>query len=277
MVAAPALDLVTPIVRSVASSLSRALDALTDPGRREVLEQLAAGPRTAAQLAIELAAPGPVLAEWLETLRGAGLVAEDCSHASTTYQVSSKGVEELRDYLERIANLPSAEVKGLPVNRHLAEIIQLDARFLVRRVVQMHCDQVRAFQLFTLGMGTWWPLGRRHFSEVSAVTVILEPGMGGRWFERGDDGSESPWGTVLVWEPPRRVVLNWRVGSDWRYDPGLRTEVEVSFIAEGLNSCEVQLEHRSLEQVGPQAARLQATFDAEDGWTELLQRFSEVG
>jgi len=273
----PAPNRLSPIVRAVASSLTLALDALTDPGRREVLEQLAAGPRTAAQLATELAAPGPVLAEWLETLRGAGLVAEDCSRASTIYQVSSKGVEELRDYLERIANLPSAEVKGLPVNRHLAEIIELDARFLVHRIVPVHCDQVRAFQLFTLGMGTWWPLGRRHFSEVPAVTVILEPGMGGRWFERGDDGSESPWGTVLVWEPPRRVVLNWRVGPDWRYDPGLRSEVEVTFIPEGLDSCEVQLEHRSLEQVGQQAARLQATFDAEDGWTELLQRFSEVG
>lgn len=261
----------------MASSLSRALDALTDPGRREVLEQLAAGPRTAAQLAIELAAPEPVLTEWLETLRVAGLVAEDCRGARTIYQVSSKGVEELRDYLERIANLPSAEVKGLPVNRHLAEIIELDARFLVRRAVDVHCDQVRAFQLFTLGMGNWWPLGRRHFSEVAAVTVILEPGIGGRWFERGDDGSESPWGTVLVWEPPRRVVLNWRVGPDWRYDPALRTEVEVTFIPEGLSSCQVQLEHRSLEQVGPQAARLQATFAAKDGWTELLQRFSEVG
>lgn len=272
-----ALDLGCSIVSAVASTLSRALDALTDPGRREVLEVLAAGPRTAAQLATELAAPGPVLTMWLETLRGAGLVAEDCTEASTTYQVNSKGVEELRDYLERVANLPSAEVKGLPVKRRLADIIELDARFLVRREVQMHCDQARAFQIFTAGMGTWWPLGRHHFSEVPAVTVILEPGLGGRWFERGDDGSESPWGAVLVWEPPRRVVLNWRVGADWRYDPALRTEVEVIFIPEDHSSSRVHIEHRSLEQVGPRAAGLQATFDAEDGWTELLRRFSEVG
>jgi len=276
-VAIPALDPRWRIVTAVASSLSRALDALTDPGRREVLEQLAAGPRTAAQLARELAAPGPVLSEWLVTLSGAGLVAEDCSGASIRYQVSTKGVEELRDFLERIANLPRAEVKGQPVQRHLAEVIELNARFLVRREVDMHCDQLRAFQLFTLGMGTWWPLGRRHFSEVSAVTVIVEPGIGGRWFERGDDGSESPWGTVLVWEPPRRVVLNWGVGPDWRYHPALGTEVEVNFIAEGVSSCRVQLEHRGLEQVGLEAARLQATFAAEDGWTELLRRFSEVG
>lgn len=260
----------------MASSLSRALDALIDPGRREVLEQLAAGPRTAAQLASELAAPGPILTEWLVTLSGAGLVAEDCSGARIRYHVSSKGVEELRDYLERIANLPKAEVKGQPVKRHLADVIELGARFLVRRTVDMHCDQLRAFQLFTIGMGTWWPLGRRHFGEVSAVTVIVEPGVGGRWFERGDDGSESPWGKVQVWDPPRRVVLDWMVGPDWRHHPDLRTEVEVTFIPEDLSTCRVELEHRGLDQVGPQAARLQATFAAEDGWTELLQRFSEA-
>jgi hypothetical protein len=72
------------------------------------------------------------------------------------------------------------------------------------------------------------------------------------------------------------VVLNWGAGPDWRYHPALGTEVEVNFISEGVSSCRVQLEHRSLEQVGPQAARLQATFGAEDGWTELLRRFSEV-
>ncbi|MGH7698772.1 MAG: ArsR/SmtB family transcription factor, partial [Candidatus Dormibacteria bacterium] len=60
----------------MASALTRALDALTDPGRREVLENLARGPCTVAELALRLAAPASVLHQWLGALREAGLVAE---------------------------------------------------------------------------------------------------------------------------------------------------------------------------------------------------------
>lgn len=264
------------IVSAMASTLSRAIDALTDPGRREVLELLAEGPRTAAQLATQLAAPAPVLSDWLETLTGAGLVASDRSTPLPTYQVNSKGVEELRDYLERIANLPSAEVSGVPVSRQAPDSMDPGAHFSVHREVRLHHGQAQTFQLFTEGMGSWWPLGRRHFSSVPAVTVVVEPRTGGRWFERGDDGSESPWGETLVWEPPRRVVLSWRVGAGWQYDPEVRTEVEVTFEAEGPDACRVQLEHRCLDQLGVNAASLQATFAGDDGWTELLRRFTEL-
>ena len=262
------------IVSAVSSTLSRAIDALTDPGRREVLEQLIQGPRTAAQLATQLAAPAPVLSEWLETLRGAGLVAEDRSSPLPTYQVNSKGVEELRGYLERIANLPSAEISGVPVGRRSPQPLDPETHFLVRREIQLHRSQDEAFQLFTAGMGDWWPLGRCHFGQVAPVTVVLEPRTGGRWYERGEDGSESPWGETLVFEPSRRVVMSWRVDPDWHYDPAVRTEVEVTFVPDGPAACRVQLEHRSLEQLGADAARLQATFDAEDGWTELLRHFA---
>lgn len=263
-----------PIISAVSSTLSRAIDALTDPGRREVLEQLGDGPRTAAQLATELAAPGPVLAEWLRTLQGAGLVAEDRTNPLPTYTVNSKGVEELRDYLERIANLPSAEISGIPVERRQG--VDPDTHFLVRREVQIHRSQDQAFRLFTAGMGDWWPLGRCHFGLAPAVTIVMEPKAGGRWYERGDDGSEAPWGETLVFEPSRRVVLGWRVDSDWTYDPAVRSEIEVNFVAQGPSDCLIRLEHRSLEQMGPDAARLQRTFDSEDGWSDLLRRYVEA-
>ncbi|HEY6537519.1 MAG TPA: SRPBCC domain-containing protein [Candidatus Dormibacteraeota bacterium] len=257
------------------SSLSLAIDALTDPGRREVLEQLGEGPRSAAELASRLAAPVPVLAQWLATLQVAGLVAEDRSRPQPLYQVNSKGVEELRDYLERIANLPHAEISGVPVGRHAAPT-DPGARFLVRREISMAIDPERAFRLFTDRMGEWWPLGRCHFGAAPPVTVVMEPRAGGRWYERGDDGSESPWGETLVFEPGRRVVLSWQVGPDLRYDPSVRTEVEVRFAPDSAKGCRVQLEHRCLDQLGDEAKRLQATFDAPGGWTDLLYRFVEA-
>ncbi|HUY57460.1 MAG TPA: SRPBCC domain-containing protein [Candidatus Micrarchaeaceae archaeon] len=260
----------------MSSNLSRAIEALTDPGRRELLEQLGAGPKTAAQLIDELAAPGPVLVDRLETLEGAGLVAEDHTSPLITYQVNSKGVEELRDYLERIANVPRGEISGVPVDRVQPVEADPDARFLVHREIELHRSVEAAFQLFTTGMGEWWPLGRRHFGESPAVTIVMEPTAGGRWYERDDDGSESPWGETLVFEAPHRVVLGWAVNSEWRYDPTVRSEIEVTFAAQGPEDCSIRLEHRSLEQMGEEAARLQATFDSAGGWPDLLHRFVEA-
>ena len=61
----------------------------------------------------------------------------------------------------------------------------------------------------------------------------MEPRVGGRWYERGDDGSTCDWGSVLAWEPQSRLVLSWDITADWQYDPELKTEIEVRFIAEG--------------------------------------------
>ncbi|MGH7759534.1 MAG: SRPBCC domain-containing protein [Candidatus Dormibacteria bacterium] len=253
----------------MASALSRALDALTDPGRREVLENLAAGPRSVAELSTRLAAPGPVLDQWLGTLREAGLVAEVPGSASASYQIDLHGVEELRDYLERLANLPSAEISGVPVERPQPEDV-------VRGTVGVHQVQEQAFQLFTTGMGSWWPLGRCHLGRTPAVTVVLEPRVGGRWYERGDDGSITPWGEVMIWEEPERIVLTWRLSADWSYSPWVRTEVEVRFIPEGPFGCRVEVEHGDLAQVGAEANRLQGVLGGSEGWSAILRRFADA-
>src|ERR1700757_1383921 len=96
-------------------------------------------------------------------------------------------------------------------------------------------------------MGAWWPLASYKIGKATAVDAVIEPRVGGRWYERGHDGSVCQWGSVLVWEPPARLVLTWDVSADWVYDPSLGTEIEVRFV-EHTEGTRVELEHRKLDR-----------------------------
>ena len=82
--------------------------------------------------------------------------------------------------------------------------------------------------MFTNNVIKWWPptytIGASPMKE-----VIMEARAGGRWFEIGEDGSQCQWGDMLEWNPPGRLLLAWRIGMDWQFDPELLTEVEVTF------------------------------------------------
>ena len=106
--------------------------------------------------------------------------------------------------------------------------------------------------------------------------VVIEPRAGGRWYERGQDGSECDWGVVLAWEPPERLLLGWQLDAEFRHNPAAATEVELRFIAESPAVTRVELEHRGLERLGEQAEVLRGKIDAPGGWTGLLERYREA-
>jgi hypothetical protein len=149
----------------------------------------------------------------------------------------------------------------------------------VRKSVTVEADQSRAFDVFTARHGAWWP-STYHIGESVFESAVIEPFAGGRWFERGVDGSECDWGQVLVWEPPRRLVLAWQITAEWRFDPGLVTEIEVRFEPLGVNRTRVDLEHRHLERFGTRAVEMRAIFDsggvpgAPQGWAGILRTFA---
>ncbi len=146
----------------------------------------------------------------------------------------------------------------------------------VRKALTVEAPQERAFAVFSELMGSWWPLEGKSIGSAKAQTAILEPRAGGRWFERGVDGSECDWGRVVAYEPPSRLVLNWQISADWRYDPAINTEVEVRFVAEGEARTRVELEHRGLVQAyGDHAEQVYAIFDSSDGWGDILDRYAK--
>jgi uncharacterized protein YndB with AHSA1/START domain len=144
----------------------------------------------------------------------------------------------------------------------------------VRKVSMVAAPPVVAWRVFTERMGTWWPLAVYKIGKVNAVDAVIEPRVGGRWYECGDDGSTCDWGSVLVWEPPSRLVLSWDVSADWQYDPELKTEIEIRFIAVGEDGTRVELEHRKLDRYGARRDEMRRIFDTEGDWGRLLAMFA---
>ena len=145
----------------------------------------------------------------------------------------------------------------------------------VHRSVSVPLSPDRAFDLFTAGMTEFWP--KEHSIGSSAIAqVVIEPRVGGRWYERGVDGTECDWGRVGHWQPPNKVVLLWQIGAKWQFDPDLETEVEVTFTEESAGRTLVDLRHRHLERYGDQAGTMYAVFDSPEGWAGTLTRFTEA-
>ena len=143
----------------------------------------------------------------------------------------------------------------------------------VRKSVRVNAAPARAFEIFTTGMKRWW-LPSHSINKSPIADIVVEPLVGGRWFERGQDGSECQWGKVLAWEPPRRVVLSWQISAQWQFDPNLVTEVEVRFVPED-GGTRVELEHR-LEGYGDAAEQMRQVFEGPNAWGGLLEKFAEA-
>lgn len=144
----------------------------------------------------------------------------------------------------------------------------------VKKMVRVNAPAKVAWRVFTGQMGVWWPLAHYKIGKAKAVDAVVEPRVGGRWYERGDDGSTCDWGRVLAWEPHDRLVLTWDITADWQFDPQLNTEIELRFIAEGDSVTRVELEHRRLDRYGARRDEMRRVFDTEGDWGKLLGMFA---
>jgi uncharacterized protein YndB with AHSA1/START domain len=145
----------------------------------------------------------------------------------------------------------------------------------VRKTIHVQASPERAFAVFTEDFDSWWP--RTHHIGTSPMEkAIVEGKSGGRCYTEQVDGTECEWGTVLVWEPPHRIVLAWQITHEWGYQPDLAqsSEVEVRFTRVEDGRTRVDLEHRHLERHGAGAAAMRKAVDSPDGWGGLLQLFA---
>jgi uncharacterized protein YciI len=141
----------------------------------------------------------------------------------------------------------------------------------IRREILVEADPAAAFEVFTGGIGRWWPLDELSVHGRDATVSFTESSAesfdGGQIVERSADGQTAVWGTVTRWEPPEAVAFSWHPGQ-----PAERaSHVLVTFAAAEAGQTLVRLEHAGWEAFADPAAS-RAEYD--HGWPMVLGRFS---
>jgi DNA-binding transcriptional ArsR family regulator len=89
-----------------------AMNALGDPTRRAIFEQLATGPRPVGELAKNLPVSRPAVSQHLRVLKSAGLVSERPEGTRRVYSVDPNGVAAVRAYFEGFWDQALADFKA---------------------------------------------------------------------------------------------------------------------------------------------------------------------
>jgi len=137
----------------------------------------------------------------------------------------------------------------------------------IRKSVIVPASAERAFELFTAGLGEWWPLATHSVGQDQATGVVFGEGVGGNIVESLADGSTAVWGTVTRWEPPRLLACTWHAGTP----VAEATSIEVTFTAGRPGETVVQLVHSgwNLRPDGEQART-----GYETGWDPVIASYA---
>ena len=81
---------------------ARGFEALGDANRREILRILSDGGKPVREIADAMTISRPAVSRHLRLLKDAGMVAEQAQGARRIYHLQERGIEAVRDYLERV-------------------------------------------------------------------------------------------------------------------------------------------------------------------------------
>ena len=133
-----------------------------------------------------------------------------------------------------------------------------------------------AFEVFTRDFGAFKP-AEHNLLQVPIAETVVETHVGGHIIDRGADGSECPWATVLAYEPPERFVFSWDISPYWQVetDTEKRSEVEVTFTALDEERTRVDIDHRHLDRHGEGWAGVREGVSTDQGWPLYLSRYAD--
>src|SRR5881398_526727 len=131
------------------------LSALADPTRRRVFERLRSRPRPLGAIARGMPVSRPAVSQHLKALKDAGLVADR--------QEGTKGKGQMT---------PTVTIAP------------------VRKSIRVNASQAHAFDVFTSGLGRWWPLDHG-IGKTPRKAAVMETRVGGHWYELAEDGTRT--------------------------------------------------------------------------------------
>ena len=82
------------------TNAARALAALADPTRREIVERLSLGPAAVGELAANLPVSRPAVSQHLKVLKDAELVSETPDGTRRVYRIDPRGIAAARQWLD---------------------------------------------------------------------------------------------------------------------------------------------------------------------------------
>ncbi len=137
----------------------------------------------------------------------------------------------------------------------------------ISKTIDVPCDAAQAFDVFVSRIAVWWPKDGHAVSAsvgMAALSVTIEPRIGGAVYETMWDGTRSDWGEVLEFELGQKLAMTWHPGNN-ADNP---TRVDVLF--ETLNAAEtrVTLTHSGWEVWGDEAAARRGSYDS--GWEAVF-------
>jgi uncharacterized protein YndB with AHSA1/START domain len=151
------------------------------------------------------------------------------------------------------------------------------ATTLVHKEIIVHAPLEQAFTVFTERIGDFKP-PEHNLLQVPIAVTVFEPRVGGHIIDRGTDGSECRWASILAYDPPHRVLFSWNIGPNWQIegDPAHRSEVEVNFTSHGPGRTRVELEHRNIDRHGAGWQAVHESIEGEAGWPLYLNRYAAL-
>lgn len=245
------------------------LNALADSTRRSIFEMLVQRPLSVGSIAQGLPVSRPAVSQHLRVLADAGLVSSRQEGARRVYSVRPEGLETLHQWLDSmwVNALDRFEQAAIKEQQMTDQTTPAIPPVIKTRQIPIPLDA--AFQLFTKGMTTWWPLDTHSIGageDATPSSVRFEGRIGGRVVEVAEDNSECAWAEVIAWQPPNRVMLAWHPSRD----PVAASILEVRFTPKD-GGTELHLEHRGWEEFGDEGSAVRDGYD--HGWDVVLAPF----